>query len=517
MIVTPTRGATAALLSLVLALCAGTLRSDPQPEALGEPHLSIIPRSADEAARVAAATAPTKDFASVEPFELRPAGAATQIVPPSRNAFLKSSANLPEERELEFAVGFSLFEKLWIAAPSATKASDGLGPLYNARACSACHPRNGRGRPPAGQDDRAGSLLLRVSIPDAASGLSDEELALLPNAPEPHYGFQIQDKSVPGVPAEGRLHVTYESVPVTLGDGSVVVLQKPTYDIATPGYGPLHPEAQISPRIAPHMIGLGLLEAIPEADILAHADPEDANGDGISGRPNVVWSEFYGQWMTGRFGLKAGAPSVRVQSMDALNSDIGLSNPVRTAASGDCTQLQRECMAAPDGNTPAQDNLEASVVVMDLLTHFARNIAAPQRRDIDAPEVLAGKALFYDAGCTGCHVPKFVTHRLEDRPEQSFQLIWPYSDMLLHDMGEGLADHRPEWQATGREWRTAPLWGIGLTAKVSGHTSFLHDGRARSFEEAILWHGGEAEKAREAFRVMNKTERDALISFLESL
>ncbi len=501
----------------VLALCASTLRSEQRVRHLGEPHLSNVPRSTQETERVASVTAPAQDFTAPEPFELRPAGASTLIAPPSAKSFYSPSAGISGERELEFFVGLSLFEKLWVAAPSATVSSDGLGPLYNARACSICHSGNGRGRPPEGDGDRVGSLFMRVSIPKAVSDLPREDLALLPNAPEPIYGFQIQDKSVPGVPAEGRLHVTYESVPVTLGDGSVVDLRKPTYDVAALGYAALHPEAELSPRIAPQMIGLGLLEAIPEADILAHADPEDADGDGISGRPNVVWSGFYGQWMTGRFGLKAGAPTVRAMSMEALNSDIGLSNPYRTAATGDCTALQTECMAAPDGNTPAQENLEASTVVMDLLTHFARNVAPPQRRNFAAPEVLKGKALFYNAGCADCHMPKFVTHRLEDRPEQSFQLIWPYSDLLLHDMGEGLADNRPEWQATGREWRTAPLWGIGLTAEVSGHTNFLHDGRARSLLEAILWHGGEAENARETVRMMDKSEREALIAFLESL
>ncbi|WP_298909153.1 di-heme oxidoredictase family protein [uncultured Aliiroseovarius sp.] len=505
--------ASCALLSTALAIFASASFSEP----LGEPHLEIAPRSKAEADRIAIVTAPTEDFNAPEPFELRPAGAATFLAPASDKSFYAASGNMPKDRELDFWVGSSLFEKLWVAPPSATVSSDGLGPLYNARACSACHPNNGRGRPPEGDGDRLGSLFLRVSIPDVASGLSADALALLPNAPEPHYGLQLQDKSVLGVPAEGRVKVSYETVPVTLGDGEVVELRKPTYTVEALGYGSLHPDTQLSPRVAPPMIGLGLLEAIPEADLLAHADPDDADGDGISGRANRVWSEPYGQWMTGRFGLKAGAPTVQAQSMDALNGDIGLSNPYRPAATGDCTELQTECMAAPDGNTPEQDNLEVGEVVMDLITFFARNVAPPQRRNIDMPEVLAGKEAFYTAGCTSCHVPKFVTHRLDDRPEQSFQLIWPYSDLLLHDMGEGLADNRPEWQATGREWRTPPLWGIGLTSTVSGQTNFLHDGRARTLLEAILWHGGEAEAAREAVRMMDKNGRDALIAFLESL
>ena len=154
---------------------------------------------------------------------------------------------------------------------------------------------------------------------------------------------------------------------------------------------------------------------------------------------------------------------------------------------------------------------------MDLVTFYSRNLAVPARRDVGAPEVLRGKAVFHEVGCTSCHQPKFVTERLEDQPEQSFQLIWPYSDMLLHDMGEGLADHRPEGAASGSEWRTPPLWGIGLTETVSDHTFFLHDGRARNLLEAVLWHGGEAEASQQAVVQMNAEDRDALIAFLESL
>lgn len=481
------------------------------------PHLRIVPFTEAEAARISDVTAPATTFNAPEPFEARPAGAATRMGAPGPGAFRSPSTNLPEDRGLDFAVGESLFEKLWVAAPSATTASDGLGPLYNARACSLCHPAGGRGHPPEGPDDDRLSMVLRISVPNDVSTLSAATLERLPNAPEPTYGIQVQDRSLPGVAAEGRFDVTYTPVPVTLGDGTVVELRKPSYAFDGAGYGAPHPRAQISPRVAPPMIGLGLIEAIPEAAILAHADPDDADGDGISGRPNRVWSLEYEQWMLGRFGHKAGEPTVRAQSMEALHTDIGLSNPLHPAASGDCTAVQDRCLAAPDGNTPAQDNLEAGPVVVDLLTLYSANLAVPARRDVDARDVLRGKELFHETGCASCHVPKFVTHRLEDRPAQSFQLIWPYSDFLLHDMGPGLADGRPEWQATGREWRTPPLWGIGLTQTVSGHTNLLHDGRARGFLEAVLWHGGEAEAAREAVRLMPKSERDALVAFLESL
>jgi CxxC motif-containing protein (DUF1111 family) len=483
----------------------------------GEPHLDILPLSAEEAARVAAVTRPAEDFSAPERFESHPGGAATAFGAAGPQAFSAPSANLAEAREMAFQLGRGFFEKLWVAAPASTKSSDGLGPLFNARACLSCHIRNGRGHPPAGPDDTGVSMVLHVSIPKSASDLGEETLAYLANAPEPIYGKQIQDKAVAGLPIEGRMQITYAPVPVTLGDGTVVELRQPHYAVADPGYGPLHPETQLSPRVAPPMIGLGLLEAIPEADLLARADPGDADGDGISGRPNRVWSKEFGQWMLGRFGHKAGMPTVQAQSMAAMSGDMGLSNPLYPAHWGDCTEAQEACIDAPDGGSPSQDGLEAGPQVMELIALYARNLAVPARRNLDDAQVLRGKELFQAAGCASCHTPKHVTHRLADRPEQSFQLIWPYTDLLLHDMGEGLADGRPEWRATGREWRTAPLWGIGMTGTVSEEATYLHDGRARSLLEAILWHGGEAEAARETVRQMPARDRNALIKFLESL
>ncbi len=506
-----------ALLALAVTAAAPLAAQTPPAGPWGEPHLSHAPRAPEDATRIARVTAPTQTFDTAEKFETHPAGAATKFAAPSRNAFSFPSANMAFAREMDFRLGNGLFKKLWVTAPASTKSSDGLGPLYNARACQRCHIKDGRGHPPAGPEDSGVSMLLRLSIPDAASDLPGETLAYVSNAPEPTYGLQLQDKSIAGLAAEGRIAIRYADVSVTLGDGTTVTLHQPRYAVAHPAHGPLHPDTQISPRIAPQMIGLGLIEAIPEADILAHADPQDRDGDGISGRPNAVWSKAHGQWMLGRFGLKAGSPSLREQSADAFSGDIGLSTSLHPAAWGDCTEAQPLCRAAPDGTQGAPDGLEVSDQVLDLVTFYSRNLAVPARRDPEDRRVLRGKALFYKAGCTACHRPKYVTHRLPDRPEQSFQLIWPYSDFLLHDMGEGLADNRPEWQATGREWRTPPLWGIGLTAQVSGHTRFLHDGRAGSLLEAILWHGGEAEAARETVRMMPAEDRDALILFLESL
>lgn len=503
---------------MILGLALASLAAGPNwAQGWGEPQSNFIPRSGPEAERIASVTMPTSVFSAAEVFETHPAGAATRLDQTGAAAFSTPSGNMAANRLLDFELGRALFEKLWVTAPASTTSSDGVGPLYNARACASCHVGNGRGHPPEAAGDTGVSMVLHLSIPRLASDLAPDLLTHMSNAPEPVYGNQLQDKSVAGIAAEGRMRIRYEDVPVELGDGSVVSLRRPQYTIADPAYGPLHPLAQISPRVAPQMIGLGLLEAIPETDILALADAADADRDGISGRASRVWSQEYGQWMLGRFGYKAGAATITAQSAAAASGDIGLSTPLAPAHWGDCTAAQADCRAAPHGGTGSDEALEAPTTVMALIVFYARNLAVPARRTIANPEVLRGKEVFYTAGCTACHRPKFVTHRLPDRPEQSFQLIWPYSDLLLHDMGEGLADNRPEWGATGREWRTAPLWGIGLTETISGRATFLHDGRARTLLEAILWHGGEAEAARETVRLMGAADRTALITFLETL
>ncbi|WP_238987485.1 di-heme oxidoredictase family protein [Roseovarius dicentrarchi] len=482
---------------------------------LDEPHLDIVPRTSEEAGRVAKVTQPASDFTAPEQFEERPAGAATVRVRDTADAFSDPSGNITFEDELKFKVGNGLFRKIWVSSPSSTLASDGLGPLFNARSCQRCHIKDGRGHPPEGPGDNAVSMFLRISIPDEAAALNEIE-EYLGTAPDPTYGTQLQDHALPGIPAEYRMHIAYEEIPVELSGGEVASLRRPTYTAADLGYGPLHPDAMLSPRIAPQMIGLGLLEAIPAADILAYADPDDLDGDGISGRANIVWSVEYDMPMLGRFGLKAGSPTVREQSAGAFAGDIGISNPLFADPFGECTTIQDACQTAPHGDGDDRE-FEFDAEGLDLVTFYSRNLGVPARRDPGAPEVLRGKQVFHDTGCASCHRPKFVTHRLDGQPEQSFQLIWPHTDMLLHDMGEGLADNRPEARANGREWRTPPLWGIGLTERVSGHTYFLHDGRARSLLEAVLWHGGEAQTARDTVAAMPPEDRAALITYLESL
>ena len=482
----------------------------------GDPHLAVIPRTGAEVARIARVTAPTTDFSKAEPFEALPGGAVSVHGRATPDAFSQPSGNMPLAGQMDFRMGNGLFRKLWVAAPASTLASDGLGPLYNARSCQNCHLRDGRGRPPASPDDAATSMVLRLSIAGrtAPEGIED----YLATLPEATYGKQLQNFAAPGQAAEGRMVITYTDAPVTLADGTVVMLRAPTYSVTGLAQGPLDPAVMLSPRIAPQMIGLGLLEAIPVADILAGADPDDADGDGISGRANIVWSGERSLPMLGRFGWKADVPTIKEQSEEAFSSDMGLSTALHPDPWGDCTAAQTACRTAPDGQEAGiRDGLEVDDESLNLVAFYSRNLAVPERRNVSDRRVLHGKEVFYTAGCAACHTPKFVTNRLEDQPEQSFQLIWPYGDMLLHDMGDGLADNRPEARATGREWRTAPLWGIGLTETVTSQPNFLHDGRARTLLEAILWHGGEADAARQAVIALPAPDRDALTTFLESL
>lgn len=480
--------------------------------------LFLLTATGAHAAGEADIVKPATTFSAPEKYEAMPAGATTVRPRTNTDAFSQSSANLSLEQEMHFKIGNGFFKRLWVSAPASTQASDGLGPLFNARSCQRCHLKDGRGHPPESNSDPAISMFLRLSIPprDAKDkALLDARRVNVIN--EPTYGGQLQNFAVQGIDPEGNMHITYTAQPVTLGDGTVITLRKPAYSVTTLKYGPMHPDVMLSPRVAPPMIGLGLIEMIPVDAILANADPDDSDGDGISGRVNLVWDKESEQVQIGRFGWKAGNPTIRQQSGDAFAGDIGISNPVSTTPWGDCTEAQKACQKAPHGSSPQYADLEAGADVLDLVTHYSRNLAVPMRRDVADVTVLKGKRIFYESGCVSCHMPKFITRTDASRTEHSHQLIWPYTDLLLHDMGDGLADNRPEGVADGREWRTAPLWGIGLTETVSGHTYFLHDGRARNLLEAILWHGGEAEAAKDAITALAAEDRAALLKFLESL
>ncbi|MCA0015655.1 c-type cytochrome [Mesorhizobium sp. B292B1B] len=498
---------------ILLAFATGGSGSQP-PANFAATRTDLSPK---DQARVTAVTRPTKDFSKPEQFELMQGGAGTSKKDVNRDSFSQSSANITFEEEGTFKLGNALFRKNWVSSPSSTQASDGLGPLFNERACQNCHLKDGRGRPPQGAAGTT-SMFLRLareaSSEEEKAGLADHRLL---NIPDPVYGSQLQDLAVPGLRGEGRMRVDYSEEKVGLGDGTVVSLRKPAYAVDDLAYGPLDPRTTLSPRLTPPMIGLGLIEQIAPADILAHADPNDRDGDGISGRPNIVRDGMSGELTLGRFGWKAQTASIRQQAADAFAGDIGISTPEEPKHWGDCTAAEKDCLAMPDGVQERLGPAEAPAPVMDLVTFYSQNLAVPARRDLGAPDVLAGKKLFYEIGCVSCHAPKFVTRRDAPNKAQAFQLVWPYSDFLLHDMGPGLADGQAVGEATGNEWRTPPLWGIGLTETVNGNNFYLHDGRARSLVEAILWHGGEGQKSRDRFAAADAADRDALVKFLESL
>ncbi|HEY0285955.1 MAG TPA: di-heme oxidoredictase family protein [Pseudomonas sp.] len=450
-------------------------------------------------------------FTQPEPRERFSGGTAT-VSTLDRNAFSLPSGNLQPSRRLDFSVGNSFFRSPWVIAPSTTTARDGLGPLFNTNACQNCHIKDGRGHPPEPGDSNAVSMLVRLSIPDEpAYAERIHQLGLLP---EPIYGAQLQDMAIPGVAPEGKVRVEYDSMTLHFRDGTPIHLRRPTLQITQLGYGPMHPQTRTSARVAPPMIGLGLLEAIPVSAILANADPENEKGTGISGRPNWVWDDAQQKIVLGRFGWKAAQPSVNQQNVHALAGDMGLTSSLKTI--DDCTPAQTDCLNAPNGKGP-QGEPEVSDNILRLITFYTRNLGVPARRDVGEPAVLQGKSLFFKAGCQQCHTPQFTTRADASEPELANQLIRPYTDLLLHDMGEGLADNLSEFQASGQEWRTPPLWGIGLTKTVSGHTQFLHDGRARSLMEAVLWHGGEAQAAQRQVLAFDAEQRSALLAFLNSL
>lgn len=453
-----------------------------------------------------AACEDTPRFDQAEPGEALSGGDAT-VMKSDQNAFSMPSANLSPVRRLDFSVGNSFFRNPWVIAPSSTTARDGLGPLLNTNACQSCHIKDGRGRPAEAERGNAVSMLVRLSIP--AGPEHAEVVRERGIAPEPTYGGQLQDMAIPGVAPEAKVRLNYSTHIERFADGFEVELRKPELVISDLGYGPMHPDTQYSIRVATPMIGLGLLEAIPESAILANADPDDRNGNGISGRPNKVFDQASRSTVIGRFGWKAGQPSLNQQNADAFFNDMGLSTSLFSGRN--CTEAQTDCLAMPTGGEP-----EVSDHILAQVLFYTRNLGVPARRNVNDPQVLAGKALFHRAGCQSCHVPEFTTGNAAE-PELANQVIRPYTDLLLHDMGEGLADNRPEFEASGSEWRTPPLWGVGLTQTVSGHTQLLHDGRARNLLEAILWHGGEGEKAKQTVLEFDQDERSALLAFLESL
>ena len=433
-------------------------------------------------------------------------GGDTTVYDTTTDAFANAAANLTSDRLDAFNYGHAIFNRVWVMAPSSTIGLDGLGPLFNARSCSGCHGKDGRGKPPNGPDEPMISMLLRLSVPgqDANGGpLGD-----------PIYGTQLRPYAILGVPVEGTPVVRYQEIDGAFEDGESYTLRMPSYAITKPGYGVPSSALLVSPRVGPFVFGLGLLEAVAESTVREGADENDENGDGISGRPNLVWDVTRQSTVLGRFGWKANVPTVAHQTAGAFQGDMGISSAMFPAEL--CSPTQSACQAAATGGeTPGEPEIDEKKLQATI--SYMQTLAVPARRNVTDPLVRRGEALFAEVGCANCHRDTLQTGILDDFPELSAQTIHPYTDLLLHDLGSELADGRPDYVATGNEWRTAPLWGIGLVKTVNGHTNFLHDGRARSLLEAILWHGGEAAPARDRVLHQAKPDRDALVRFLESL
>lgn len=432
--------------------------------------------------------------------ELTASGGAATVDNSGANAFAQSSPGLDSDQRRAFVVGNNFFNDNWVTAPASTTARDGLGPMFNAQSCSSCHFKDGRAQPPSDEDPDELGLLLRLSVG------TDSEGAPIPH---PDYGGQLQDRAINGVPAEGTVVITHEEITGEYADGTTYTLVEPTYTITDEAFGVIAEDTMVSPRIAPPVFGVGLLEAVEESTLEELAEQQAAADDGISGRVNRVWSETLGEWAVGRFGWKANVATVADQTVGAFLGDIGITSS--ELADQDCTAVQLECLAAPDGGDPELTDSKSERV-----TFYTRTLAVPQRRDVGEQATDRGAELFDEIGCVSCHVSELETGQTDVQP-LSGQTIRPYSDLLLHDMGPGLADGRPDFLAGGSEWRTPPLWGIGLTETVNGHTRFLHDGRARDLTEAILWHGGEAERSKVAFTELAEQERSDLLTFLNSL
>lgn len=451
------------------------------------------------------------------------AGGETTVFATGKNAFSFPAANLDDAERTRFVIGNSFFKRNWVQAPASTTARDGLGPHFIARSCGGCHALDGRGEPPQIRnrinDTQPVHLLLRLSIP----GKPDPRVGVVP---EPVYGDQFNNAAITGVKPEGEVVIRETLVRGRFADGTPYTLRKPHYAFRKLGYGPMHAQVMVSPRIAPQIIGMGLLEAIPESDILANQQAQAAMPGPIKGMPNRAWDAISRQFAIGRFGWKANVTSVAHQTGGAFLGDMGITSSAFPREL--CTPAQKDCLGAPSGGgkgtARAADAAQAPEVedkTFDNVVFYTATVAVPARRNVRDPQVLAGQKLFAQAQCAVCHRPTYVTGagpfpRLTSKA-LSGQTIHPYTDLLLHDMGDGLADGRPDFLANGRQWRTPPLWGVGLVKDVNGHQRLLHDGRADGVLEAILWHDGEARASRDAVLKFSEAERAALVKFVESL
>jgi CxxC motif-containing protein (DUF1111 family) len=403
------------------------------------------------------------------------------------NAYSFPAPNLTAEELARHLEGDLAFEATFVSPPAVI--NPGLGPLFNNNACAKCHVRDGRGLPVAGHGPLGSPLLVRVSASEGEPSVPGGAV------PVDGLGTQLQDHAIYGAVPEVSIALSWVEVTGEYGDGAPFSLQRPQLAVNLADGQPLAGDVMTSPRIPPPAFGLGLLEAVLEDEILSIADPDDEDRDGISGRPNYVWDVRRSAMVLGRFGWKSNSPSLLQQAAAAYANDMGVSSPMFPEADG-TWELDEQTLAAA--------------------AFYTQTLAVPRRASWEDPGVRRGEALFRSTGCAACHVEELHTGGHEVTALVG-QTIFPYSDLLLHNMGFDLADGRPDFLASGTEWRTAPLWGLGAAQTVLPYAGFLHDGRARTIEEAILWHGGEAETSKERFRMLPASERQALLAFLRSL
>lgn len=435
------------------------------------------------------------------PDQARLSGGRTTVLDETLRAFSFSARGLSENEAKTFFQGSRLFNRDFVS---------GLGPFYATRSCLACHFMDGRAEPPA-SGQPAISLVLKLSVPGKIR--HGEPL------PEPIYGTELSPLANAGFAEEGKVFVDYENVSGKYGDGSSYLLLKPKIHTSHLGYGDLASNVLFSPRIAPALIGLGLLEAVPEKTILAFAGEQTSLG--LRGKPNRVWDYRKNRFALGRFGWKANEPSVEQQVAHALSSDLGVTSELFPEENVTAVQRRKRAEKKPAENTPPTRAPEIGRADFDRLVFYSRTLAVPARclpsETVAKEKIALGETLFQSARCAACHRSFLDTGSSDISVALATNRIHPYTDLLLHDLGEGLADNRPDFEASGSQWRTAPLWGIGMIPVVNEHSRLLHDGRARGVAEAILWHGGEAEGSKEIFRNMTRSEREALTAFVMSL
>lgn len=416
-------------------------------------------------------------------------------------AFTFVSEDLPAEFKDLFEAGNILFNATWVASISKKAIHDGLGPQFNNISCSNCHLNNGRGQPPEGPDDTHDTMIIKLSVPDPNKNSCTTPLRTL--------GEQLQEKAIEGGKKEGTKKVSWSNIEGTYEDGTPYLLRKPHIQIKTTHPFALPNNVIMSGRIGNPIIGLGLINRVSDELLKSIEDPDDLNGDGISGRRSLIINSKSKTVVLGKFGWKASVPSLIQQNSIAALQDLGLTTPLHK--SQDCFPNDTRCILTYNDKPP-----EITKYLLDQLNTYVSELAVPKQRGPRLPEVIKGKKRFSEANCHLCHMPTMLIES-RSKTKNTIEYIHPFSDLLLHDMGEELGEQSIHNSECNNEWRTAPLWGIGLTHKVSNNSYFLHDGRARSIEEAILWHNGEAKESKEVFRKMPKKHRRELISFLESL